>query len=69
VDNPEWNRLVTGLPDPIIQEGFIAVPETPGLGIDLDPEEVARHIDPDRPGYFEPTSDWDHNRTNDRLWS
>ena len=69
VDNPEWDRLVTGLPNPIVQNGFIDVPGAPGLGVDLDPEEVIRHIDPDRPGYFAPTPDWDHNRTNDRLWS
>ena len=69
VDNPDWDRLVMGLPNPIVQDGFIHVPQAPGLGIDLDPEEVARHIDPGRPGCFESTSDWDHTRTNDRLWS
>ena len=69
VDNPEWDRLVTGLPNPIVQDGFIHVPGAPGLGVDLDPEEVTRHIDPERPGYFGSTSDWDHHRTNDRLWS
>ena len=69
VDHPEWSDLVTGLPNPIIQDGFMLVPEAPGLGIDLD-EAVARaYLDPDRPGYFEPTPEWDSRRVNDRLWS
>ena len=38
---PFWNDLVEGLPKPIIQNGFISVPEKPGLGVKLN-EEVAR---------------------------
>jgi L-alanine-DL-glutamate epimerase-like enolase superfamily enzyme len=38
---PFWNDLIEGLPKPLIQGGFIAVPETPGLGVTLN-EEVAR---------------------------
>jgi L-alanine-DL-glutamate epimerase-like enolase superfamily enzyme len=38
---PFWNDLVDGLPKPMIQNGFIPVPEKPGLGVELD-EEVAR---------------------------
>ncbi len=40
-DVPFWNDLVEGLPKPIIQNGFIALPEKPGLGARLN-EEVAR---------------------------
>lgn len=70
VDHPEWNRVVTGLPDPIIQNGYIQVPETPGLGLDGLNEEVLRQfIDPKQPGYFEPTDEWDNERSWDRLWS
>ena len=69
VDRPEWNQLVTGLPDPIIQNGYIEVPETPGLCVDLNEEAIKSHIDPDHPGYFEPTPEWDSERVNDRLWS
>jgi len=32
VDEPNLNDLITGLPNPLIQDGYIAVPETPGLG-------------------------------------
>jgi L-alanine-DL-glutamate epimerase-like enolase superfamily enzyme len=38
---PFWSDLVEGLPKPIIQNGFISVPEKPGLGVTLN-EEVAR---------------------------
>ncbi len=70
VDHPEWNRVVTGLPDPIIKNGYIQVPETPGLGLDGLNEEVLRQfIDPKQPGYFEPTAEWDNERSWDRLWS
>ena len=69
VDYPPWNDLVTGLPNPIIQNGTIAVPETPGLGVGLNEEVIKAHIDPDRPGYFEPTPEWDALRSHDRLWS
>lgn len=40
-DVPFWNDLVEGLPKPIIQNGYISVPEKPGLGITLN-EDVAR---------------------------
>jgi hypothetical protein len=40
------------------------------LGItDLNEEVIRQHIDPDRPGYFEPTDSWDKERSWDRLWS
>ena len=66
---PLWNELVTGLPNPIIQNGYISVPEAPGLGIDLNTEVIKEHIDPNAPGYFEPTTQWDSERSHDRLWS
>lgn len=69
VDIPWWNELVTGLPNPIIQNGYIQVPEGPGLGIDLNPDVIKEHLDPKDPGYFEPTTEWDSERSGDRLWS
>ena len=69
IDYPEWNDLVTGISNPIVQNGYIDVPETPGLGIDLNEEAIKTHIDPDCPGYFEPTPEWDGEHVNDRLWS
>lgn len=70
VDMPDWNDLVIGLPKPIIQDGYIQVPETPGLGIEALNEEVIRkYIDPNLPGYFEPSESWDKEGSWDRLWS
>ncbi len=40
-DVPFWNDLVEGLPKPIIENGYIRVPDKPGLGITLN-EDVAR---------------------------
>ena len=67
VDTPWWSDLVTGMDKPLVQKGFITVPEKPGLGIDLNEAEVKKHLA--EPGYFEPTPQWDKDRSNDRLWS
>lgn len=65
-----WEDLVTGLPSPIVQQGFVTVPEGPGLGIEgLNDEVIREHLDPDVPGLWEPTTEWDHESANDRLWS
>ena len=68
-DVPFWSDLVVGLPKPIIQNGYIAVPETPGLGIDLNEDVIRERIVSGDPGYFEPTPEWDNERSWDRLWS
>lgn len=68
-DVPYWDRLVAGLPNPIVQNGYIQVPDSPGLGIDLNQDAIISHLDPDGPGYFEPTPEWDTSRSWDRLWS
>ncbi len=67
VDVPWWNDLVEGVEKPIVNKGFIKVPEKPGLGVTLDDAVMKQHLL--EPGYFEPTPEWDQNRANDRLWS
>ena len=69
VDNPWWDEMVTGLPNPIIQDGYIAVPETPGLGIELNEEVIREHLHAEETGYFVPTTEWDAEHSHDRLWS
>lgn len=70
VDVPWWADMVRGLPQPLIKDGFIRVPERPGLGIEsLDEELLAAHINPDIPGMWEPTKEWDREFSNDRIWS
>ncbi len=67
VDVPWWNDLVEGVEKPIVSKGYIKVPEAPGLGVTLNDEVMKQHLA--EPGYFEPTPEWDKQRTNDRLWS
>ena len=69
VDVPWWDDLVTGLPDPVIQDGFIAVPDAPGLGVELNEAAIREHISENDPGYFEPADEWNELRAHDRLWS
>jgi len=65
-----WSSMVEGLPVPLIQNGYIQVPEAPGLGFtDLNEELIREHLDPDDPGYFEPSEMWDSESAHDRLWS
>ncbi len=69
-DVERWSELVTGLPQPLIQDGHIAVPETPGLGFEDINEEVFRHfLDPKDANFFEPSNEWDSEYGHDRLWS
>jgi len=68
VDIPWWGDMVNGVEKPIVNKGYINVPEGPGLGISsLEDEVIKQHLM--EPGYFEPTPEWDKERSNDRLWS
>jgi len=57
VDMPWWSDLVTGIQKPIIDEGYITVPDTPGLGVELNEDVIKEHLR--YPGYFEPTPMFD----------
>lgn len=70
VDVPWWQDMVKGLPNPLIVNGFIRVPDGPGLGIeDINEEVVKEHINPRIPGLWENTDQWNTEFANDRLWS
>lgn len=70
VDVPWWSDMVTGVPHPLCENGFIKVSEKPGIGFDDLNEEVLRaHINPNIPGYFESTDEWNKEFSNDRIWS
>lgn len=64
LDVPFWQDLVNGIEKPIINKGFIKVPEAPGLGVTLNDEEVKKHLKPGT-GYFEPTPMWDEKQSWD----
>lgn len=70
VDIPRWEYLLDGLEHPFQSNGFIKVPEKPGLGFDDINEEAFREfLNKERPMFFESTEQWDKDWSHDRLWS
>lgn len=67
VDTPYWEDYVTGK-KPLAEKGFAFVPETPGLGIDLNEEVVKEHLKPGEK-LFAPTDEWNNRNSWDRQWS
>ncbi len=68
LDVPWWGSLVEGVEQPIVNKGWTAVPNGPGLGITLNEDEFRRHLKPGT-GYFEPTKQWNDEHSWDRIWS
>ena len=71
VDVDWWDDMVTGLPRPLVDNGWITVPDKPGLGIDTLVDEVlAEHLHPQvAHGLWDPTDEWNDDIASDRLWS
>ena len=70
VDVPWWDSLVNGLPKPLVNNGYIDVPNAPGLGIESLNEDLIREkLHPDFPEAWADTSEWDKEWANDRRWS
>ncbi|MFW5684887.1 MAG: enolase C-terminal domain-like protein, partial [Spirochaetota bacterium] len=70
VDHVWWNQIAAGLPDPVVERGFIRVPDTPGFGIEaLNDDVLAEHLHPDFPEMWAATDAWNREWPNDRLWS
>jgi L-alanine-DL-glutamate epimerase-like enolase superfamily enzyme len=68
VDQPDWADIVDGVEKPVVNRGFVKVPDGPGLGFTINEEALKKQIRDG--GYFEPTPEWDpKERINDRLWS
>jgi L-alanine-DL-glutamate epimerase-like enolase superfamily enzyme len=67
VEVPWWGDLVEGVEKPIINHGFITVPEKPGLGVTLNDEAMKQHLL--EPGYFAPTPEWNNEKSWDRIFS
>jgi len=69
LDVPWWSSLVQEyVKTPIVNHGWIEVPDRHGLGVSLNDEVVRQHL-ASGTGYFDPTPEWDHERSWDRLWS
>ena len=70
LDLPYWVdfcKKVDG--KPFFEKGFAEVPNSPGLGVELNEDMLRKHLDPDNKNYFGPTPDWDGVRAWDRTWS
>ena len=57
LDMPFWNSLVTGPANPVMEEGYVTVPDAPGLGVDLNLEAIRENLRAPS-GLFEPTDEW-----------
>jgi L-alanine-DL-glutamate epimerase-like enolase superfamily enzyme len=70
LDLPFWESLVTGLPANYMADGYVEVPEKPGLGIDLNYQGIEANLR--FPGLFEPTDEWNTPKLGfwqpDRRW-
>lgn len=68
VDHPEWFNLVN--PAIKLENGFMKVPDAPGLGIENLNEELIekfRKVDCEKP--WSSTDEWNGEWSNDREWS
>ncbi|MBO4262609.1 MAG: mandelate racemase/muconate lactonizing enzyme family protein, partial [Clostridia bacterium] len=68
VDHPEWFDLVN--PKIQLDNGFMRVPDAPGLGIESLNEDLIekfRKADCEKP--WSSTNEWDREWSNDREWS
>ena len=68
VDVPWWKDLVKGYDQPLYEKGYAVVPDKPGLGVEPNPDEIKKRLAPGT-GYFDPTDNWNNERSHDRLYS
>jgi L-alanine-DL-glutamate epimerase-like enolase superfamily enzyme len=71
LDLPFWSNLVTGLEEPLIEQGYIKVPDKPGLGVDLNYDGIQENLRPFST-LFGPTEEWNTPELGfwqpDRRW-
>jgi L-alanine-DL-glutamate epimerase-like enolase superfamily enzyme len=69
LDVPWWSSMAQEYAKaPIVNHGWIEVPDRPGLGVTLNEDVIRQHLVPGT-GYFDATPQWDQERSWDRLWS
>jgi len=69
-DVPWWNDMVICKDRPIVNNGFIDIPDRPGLGIDdYNDEALAEHVDKRWPGVWLSTDEWDGEWCRDRWFN
>ena len=62
LDIPWYLDLVSGIPADYLEDGYIKVPDTPGLGVELNEEAVRERLVA-WSDYFAPSTEWDAERT------
>lgn len=70
-DYPWWPTVISTENEKIIDQGYIKVPEAPGLGILEVHDEVLRehlHVTNDKKDIWMSTDEWDDWYAADRLW-
>lgn len=70
-DVPWWGDIVQkGIGNGLISDGWLEVPDSPGLGIEeLNDEVLREHLAPNASGIWESTDEWDNDWSHDRIWS
>ena len=48
-----WPQIVEGLPSPIVTDGFVDLPDRPGIGIDLVPEAARPYLREEDVDFFD----------------
>ncbi|HEX2527362.1 MAG TPA: mandelate racemase/muconate lactonizing enzyme family protein [Geminicoccus sp.] len=48
-----WGDIVTGLPSPIVRDGFIEVWDSPGMGVDFVVQEARRYLREEDAAFFD----------------
>jgi L-alanine-DL-glutamate epimerase-like enolase superfamily enzyme len=70
VDDPGYETVADGPPKPFMtKDGFVPVPNSPGLGLELNEEAIKKDLKDPENEYFPPTPQWENERSHDRLWS
>ena len=60
---PEWTDMVhTTGGQPLITDGYANVPDSPGLGIELNMDHIKTVLHPDDKSIFVSTSQWDSRK-------
>ncbi len=68
VDYVDWYKLIN--PNVKIKDGFVSVPDRPGLGIEsLNEELIEKYRTAGSPKPWTETENWNNEWSNDRIWS
>jgi L-alanine-DL-glutamate epimerase-like enolase superfamily enzyme len=68
VDKTYWEDLVTGIDKPFVKNGYVQVPDKPGVGLELNEEVFKEHLK-EGSEFFAPTDEWNERKSWDRTWS